>query len=77
MIKKKKILEKKKAMLFAKSCLGKARDKSQASKCVFQIEKMSGYVEFNHKWNEKIKKEILANVDEFLNIKYQYNIYVE
>ena len=67
--KKKKILKEEKAMRFAKECLSKARDKSQASDCVLQIEEMGGYVEFNFKWNEDIKKEALASVDDFLNVR--------
>jgi len=66
---KQKVLKKEKAMLFAKKCLSNAKDKSQASDCVLQVEEMGGYVEFNHKWNEKIKKEILAKVDDFLNVR--------
>ena len=56
-------------MLFAKKCLSNAKDKSQATDCVLQIEEMGGYVEFNYQWNENIKKEILANVDKFLNAR--------
>ena len=66
---KQKVLKKEKAMLFAKACLSKAKDKSQASDCVLQVEEMGGYIEFNHKWNEKIKKEVLANVKDFLNVR--------
>ncbi|BAF72963.1 hypothetical protein [Sulfurovum sp. NBC37-1] len=66
---KQKVLKKEKAMRFAKKCLSGAKDKSQASQCVFQIEEMGGWVEFNNKWDEKIKKDILADVDEFLNVR--------
>lgn len=66
---KQEVLKKEKAMHFAKKCLSSAKDKSQASQCVFKIEEMGGYVEFDNKWNKKIKKEILADVDEFLNVR--------
>jgi hypothetical protein len=66
---KQKVLKKEKAMRFAKKCLSSAKDKSQASQCVFQVKEMGGYVKFNHKWNEKIKKEVLAEVDQFLNVR--------
>ena len=66
---KQKILKKEKAMYVAKKCFAKANNISEATQCVRQIEDMGGKAEYQMKWNEKIKKEVLSEIDEFLNVK--------
>ena len=64
---KQQFMDQEKLMLFGKECLGKADTLKEANVCSRKMDEMSGMEDEDFtEWNEKIKKEMLGEIDEGL-----------
>jgi hypothetical protein len=68
-MRKESLINEEQGMIFAKKCLSKidAKDTEGAFRCIDKAEKeLDVDIEYNYKWNAKIKKDILADIDIYL-----------
>ena len=64
---KQQFMDQEKLMLFGKECLAKADTLKEANVCSRKMDEMSGIEDEDFtEWNEKIKKEMLGEIDEGL-----------
>lgn len=66
---KTKFISEEKIMQFGKECLGKAETLAQANACNKKANQMGGETAENfQEWNPQIKKDILSNIDQSLQM---------